>query len=379
MTAAITYSRRKFLGVMAGTGAALMLPPLAAFAAENTLDARTTALVAATFGIDTHNHIDVPLSVEDGPAPDLDLADEMKKSGLSAISMTFAVDYHSLKNPGEAYSRFTSGLDGMDAQLQKNGMTRALTLADLRAAKKNNQPIVVQSVEGAHFLEGKIERVKEAYNRGLRHFGLLHDSDASTPLGDVYTNPPRFNGLTDFGTAVIKECNRLGMLVDLAHVSDDTVIAALKVAEHPVIISHTGLNWRLGSNENMARMMRPRLISKELAKTVAAAGGVVGVWTHLADSPLEYAQNLHALAELIGPDHVCIGTDTKLTPPLGPHMPRPGERTNTAWESMAGMKTGFFTAVVDAMLKTGFAPTDIAKIGGENFCRVFGAATQKTP
>jgi membrane dipeptidase len=70
----------------------------------------------------------------------------------------------------------------------------------------------------------------------------------------------------------------------------------------------------------MAQMMRPRLISKEQAKMVANAGGLVGVWTHLADTPLDYARNVRALVDVIAVDHVCIGTDTKLTQP----SPRPG-------------------------------------------------------
>ena len=117
----------------------------------------------------------------------------------------------------------------------------------------------------------------------------------------------------------------------------------------------------------MARMMRPRLIGKEQARMVADAGGIIGVWTHLADSPLEYAQNIRALVDVIGTDHVCIGTDTKLTPGN-----RPGGRTNQAWPDQT---VGFYYAVVDAMLKTGFTPEEIGKIGGGNFCRVFDAST----
>ncbi len=237
---------------------------------------------------------------------------------------------------------------------------------------------------------------KKPIGRGLRHFGLLHDSDASVPLGDVYTNPPRYGGLTAFGAAVIKECNRLGILIDLAHANMQTTEAALKITTRPVIISHTGLDTQLGSNPRMAEMMRPRLISKEQAKMVANAGGLVGVWTHLADTPLDYARNIRALVDVIGVDHVCIGTDTKLTQPSPrPAGPPPGglargpgpppvfapvktraigERTNQAWPDQTA---GFYYVVVDAMLKTGFTPDEIGKIGGGNFLRVFGEAVAK--
>ncbi|SFD22626.1 membrane dipeptidase [Chitinophaga sp. CF118] len=391
------WSRREFLTAVTGTSAAMMLNPLAGWAI-NEVDPRVAAIVAATMGIDTHNHIDVPLTQAEVPGPTIDLAGEMKRSGLSAICMTFAVDYQKLQKTGDAYDRFLNGLTSMDKQLAQNNMKRSLNLADLRTAHKNHQPTVIQSVEGAHFLEGHLERLAEAYNRGLRHLGLLHDNDASVPLGDVFTNPPNFGGLTAFGADVIKECNRLGILVDLSHASADTVAAALKVATRPVLVSHTGLDSRLGQNPFMANMMRPRLISKEHAQVVADTGGVIGVWTHLADSPLEYAQNIRALVDVIGIDHVCIGTDTKLTPSgprpggdpgkrhddppgdnhkdgpgSGKNQGRVGERTNEAWKDQ---KVGFYYAVVDAMLKTGFTGEEIGKVGGGNFCRVFDAATK---
>jgi microsomal dipeptidase-like Zn-dependent dipeptidase len=387
-------------------GTAIMLRPRLGWAVADTLDPRVAGIVDSTIGIDTHNHIDVPLTAAEMPGTYIDLAGEMKKSGLSAICMTFATDYQQ----GDAYERFLNGMAAMDRQLQYNGMKRSLTPADVNMAHKNHQPTAIQAIEGGHFLQGNLERVEEAYGRGLRHFGLLHDSDATVPLGDVYTKPPAFGGLTAFGVSVIKECNRLGILVDLAHASLQTTEAALKVTTRPVIISHTGLDTQLGSDPRMAQMMRPRLISKEQAKIVADAGGVVGVWTHLADTPLEYARNIRALVDVMGVDHVCIGTDTKLTPsrPNGPggpggnggpggggpppggigqggprpggpgpgrqNGPRVGERTSLVWQDQTA---GFYYVVVDAMLKTGFTPVEIGKIGGGNFLRMFGEAVSK--
>jgi membrane dipeptidase len=374
-------SRRQFLSTFAMTaGAAMIVRSRSGWAADMT-DPRVEDIVAKTIGIDTHNHIDVPLTAPEMPGPNIGLAGEMKRSGLSTICMTFATDYQ----PGDAYNRFLKGLASMDRQLEYNSMRRSLTPDDIRNAHKNRQPTVVQAIEGGHFLEGHLERVEEAYGRGLRHFGLLHDSDASVPLGDVYTNPPRYGGLTPFGAAVLKECNRLGVLIDLAHANMQTTEAALKITTRPVIISHTGLDTQLGNNPSMAQMMRPRLISKEQAKMVANAGGLVGVWTHLADTPLDCARNVRALVDVIGIDHVCIGSDTKLTPP-GPRpggpprgRPRPGqqnarvgERTNQAWQDQTA---GFYYVVVDAMLKTGFTPDEIARIGGGNFLRVFDMVT----
>jgi len=372
------WSRRNFINALgiAGAGTALMLNPLAAWAMEDDMDARVAAIVAATMGIDTHNHIDVPLHKAEVPGPKIDLYGEMKRSGLSAICMTFAVDYQRMGNPGEAYDRFINGLTAMDQQLKYNNMQRSLNLADLRAAHKKHQPTVIQSVEGGHFLEGKLERLTEAYQRGLRHLTLLHDSDASVPLGDVFTNPAQWGGLTAFGADVIRECNRLGILVDMGHANAETVAAALKVTHHPIIISHTGLDTRPGQNEQMARMMKPRLISREQAKVVADTGGIIGVWTHLADSPAAYAENVKAMADVVGIDHVCIGTDTKMTPeyraPGTDNNRRMGSTSNQTWPNQ---QFGFYYTVVKALLETGFTAAEIGKFGGGNFCRVFGAAT----
>jgi membrane dipeptidase len=370
-------SRREFLTAVAGMSATMVLRSHEAQAADD-VDPRVAELVASAIGIDAHNHIDVPLTAAEVPGPDLDLAGEMKRSGLSAICATFAVDRQRLGEPGIAYDRFLNAMKSMDAQLALNHMQRALTLKDLKSAHDKGQPAVVQAVEGGHFLEGKLERVEEAHKRGLRVLGLLHDNDASPPLGDIYTAP---------ASAV-------------------TVAAALKVSTKPVVFSHTGLDTRLGNNPGMGQMMRSRLISKEHAKTIADAGGLVGVWTHLVDSPAEYVQAIRDMVDAAGIDHVCIGTDSQLTPgrrpgggpgrgpdsrpgrgPGGPGEPaqkkaggpaqkkgggRMGGGTNKAW---GDQKAGFFYVVVAEMLKQGFAGAEIGKLGGGNFGRVFDAAT----
>jgi len=397
------WNRRLFLTTMSGAGAALMLNPLMSWAASDS-DPRIAAIVAKTFGIDTHNHIDVPLIKSELPGPKVDLRGELKKSGLSAICMTFAVDYQKLINPGDAYERFLNGLTAMDEILKANDMKRAFNYSDLQQAHKAKKPIVIQSVEGGHFLEGKIERLQVAYDRGLRHLGLLHDNDASVPLGDIFTKTPQWGGLTTFGAETIRECERLGILVDLSHCDNNTVNGALKVAKKPMLVSHTGLNTRLGANEFMSKMMMPRLINKEQAKIVSDNDGVIGVWTHLADSPTEFADNIKAMVDAAGIDHVCIGTDTKLTPAYrsptdkgwgqegnkkpqgqdgapkkeneqkGPGGKKQGDGgTNLAW---GDLKQGFYYTVVEALLNAGFKEEEIAKIGGGNYCRIFDAATR---
>jgi membrane dipeptidase len=135
-------SRRQFLSTVAKTaGAAILLRARLGWAADIT-HPRVADIVAKTIGIDTHNHIDVPLTAAEMPGPNLALDGEIKRSGLSAICMTFATDYQ----PGDAYDRFLKGMASMDRQLKGNGMKRSLTPDDVRSAHKNRQPTVIQAI-----------------------------------------------------------------------------------------------------------------------------------------------------------------------------------------------------------------------------------------
>ncbi len=363
-------SRRDFLMTISGAGLAMMIAPAFRWAGKEKND-RVMDIVSRTIGVDTHNHLDVPFDKNVFDKQTYNLSGEMKKSGFAAISMTFCVDRPKLEKEGEAFDRFIISLDEHDKLLLDNNMKRALNFSDLEKAHKQNKPIVIQSVEGGHFLEGKIERLDIAYKRGLRHLGLLHDAQSAQPLGDIYTNQPKFGGLTEFGKQVVKRSNELGMLVDLAHCSDDGINDALEISSKPMIISHTGLNTRLGKDTRMAEMMKPRLISAKQAKIFANAGGVIGVWTHLADSPLELAENIMALVDVVGVDHVCIGTDTRMEMPSG--NDRFGRKTNDTYSAES---TGFLFYVVEAMLKAGFSEREVSKIAGGNYCRIFNEATR---
>jgi membrane dipeptidase len=361
-------SRRNFINSTSYAGMAFLLAPLLSTTQKNQIDEVTKSI-----GIDTHNHMDMPFDKETFSAMTYDLAGEMKKSGLTAICMTFCVDRPKLNAEGEAFQRFETSLDEMDQMLKVNGIKRALNFSDVLAAHKKQTPIVIQSVEGGHFIEGRLERLKIAYDKGLRLLGLMHDNQTTPPIGDIYTEPAKFGGLNEYGLNIIKECNRLGILIDLAHCSNEAIDDAIAISTQPILISHTGLNTQLGKNERMANVMLPRLISREQAKKVADAGGVIGVWTHLSDSPVEYAQNVRALAEVIGTDHVCIGTDTQMAPPASTNG-RGGMKTNNAWQNM---QEGFYYSVINALLQKGFNDKEITAIGGGNFLRIFDKATKK--
>ena len=368
------WSRRKFIASMAGVGSLAAFSPILS-AANTEFDPSIAKIVSKAMAIDTHNHVDVKIYPDQG-LPKYDLLADFKKSGLAAIVLTFAVDYQKLVNEGDAYIRFMEGMDAADNLLKINDLKRTLYANDLKSTNKKKKPLIIQSVEGGHFLEGRMERLIYAYDRGLRVLGLLHDNDAIVPLGDICTKEPVFGGLSAFGKEVVKACNDLGILVDLTHCSNKAINDALQISIKPVILSHTSLDTQLGKNEKMAQMMKPRLISKEQAKIVANAGGIIGVWRHLTETSLEYAQNIRSMVDVIGVDNVCIGTDTKITRAIKPNdtsSPRLGELTNGIWQNQ---QNGFFYEVVNAMLKSGFSESDIIKIGSKNFLRVFDASTK---
>jgi membrane dipeptidase len=376
----------------------MLLAPKWLAASADEVDSRVAAVLSKTIGIDMHNHVypagtephphfgpppgaqggppqpgaptgaPSPQPPDDKPGPQLLLADELKQSGLTAVCASYVLDFAQNDKPGAARENLLRWFTAIDTQLAKGHIRRALTLNDLQAAHDQGKPAIVQTVEGAMFIEGHLERVEEVYKRGLRHLQLLHmRDDMVSPLGDTNTDPPRFGGLTDFGAQVVKQCNRLGIVVDMAHASHETVLGALKVSTQTLIVSHTNLNTWTGKNPRMAEMMKPRLISKDHARVVADAGGIVGVWTHLADSLTEFVESIKAMVDAIGVDHVGIGTDTDLL------SSRAGAGTNRAYPNLSG---GFFPAVVGEMLRQGFTPEEISKVGGGNYCRVFGKVTE---
>ena len=360
---------------------------------------RAVALLPHVFKMDTHSHVDVPMTADKWPGDRVNLVGAMKKADMDGIGMTFAVDYITLKNKGQAFDRFLKAVSAQDSILHWNGISLTLNGKELKKNIKKNKPVVIQSVEGGHFLEGNVSRLKMAYDKGLRVFCLLHDNDANPPLGDVYTNEPRYGGLTQLGADAIKECERLGILVDLAHCDSTTIAMALQVAKKPVIITHTGLNTRLGKNEFMNEMMYKRLISPAQAKIVASHGGVIGVWPHLADTPEEYASNIKAMIDIVGVDHVTIGTDTKITPEMleidaemierfkkeqaqkggddkDPKKKFPQKDPNAANHVFSQSPYPFYLSVIEALLDVGLSDADVKEVCGENFIRVFSEATK---
>jgi membrane dipeptidase len=142
----------------------------------------------------------------------------------------------------------------------------ALTANDIEHAEQQGKIASLIGVEGGHSINGSVGVLRMFYRLGARYMTLTHTSN--TPWADSATDVAQANGLTPFGESVVREMNRLGMLVDLSHVAPSTMAAAIKVSQAPVIFSHSS-----------ARALTdvPRNVPDDILRLVATNGGVVMV------------------------------------------------------------------------------------------------------
>jgi membrane dipeptidase len=153
-------------------------------------------------------------------------------------------------------------------------MVMATSVADIRAAKKAGKLAILMGIEGGHAIEDSLGVLREMHRAGVRYMTLTHVNtnhwaDSSGPFWLPDFDPKQsdvHHGLTEFGKEVVKEMNRLGMIVDISHVSDATVDAVLAVSRAPVMASHSSCR---------ALVDMPRDLTDDQIKRIAAKGGVV--------------------------------------------------------------------------------------------------------
>lgn len=229
------------------------------------------------------------------------------------------------------------------------------TPGDVDLALKGD-PHVVLAIEGATFVDDDLSQLQRAYDQGVRHVQLVHY--IKTTIGDFQTERPSHNGLSGFGKTVIEECNRLGILIDLAHCSGNTVMQALAVSKAPMVWSHSSVtrtgkpNWSMPTGQ-------ARQLTLDAAKAIAGKGGVVGLWALRSDvggTPEAYAERLSEMADWLGEDHVGFGTDMNAL--SGP-----------AIADYAGLRR-----VVDQWERRKVPEGRIRKIAIENYARVLRQA-----
>jgi membrane dipeptidase len=270
----------------------------------------------------------------------------------------------------------------------------AYSSADIRRAKKDHKIAALMGIEGGHAIEDSLMALRDYYRLGIRYMTLTHNN--TNNWADSCCDEAKHNGLSDFGKEVIREMNRIGMFVDVSHVSDKTMSDVLDVSIAPIIASHSSAR-AIGD--------KPRNIPDELLRRFAKNGGVVMVNFYpgfidpnvikasnerdarlkpqldelkvkykddpkrlteetdklLATIPLPATplsvliDHFDHIAKVAGIDHVGIGSDFDGVPSLPVGMEDISKLPNITYE----------------LLKRGYSENDVRKILGENFLRAF--------
>jgi membrane dipeptidase len=277
-------------------------------------------------------------------------------------------------------------------------LAMAFTAADVRRIHQSHKVACLIGIEGGHQINDSLAVLRQMYAAGARYMTLTHTMN--TDWADSATDAPVHHGLTPFGEEVVREMNRLGMLVDLSHVSPDTMKAALAVSEAPVIFSHSSARTLVD---------HPRNVPDDILRTVAEKGGVVmvnfapgyvsdvrrrwdadhageqtrfnsppyvglyigqperakaalGDWEKEHPRPSatlgQVADHIEHIRLIAGIDHVGLGSDFDGI-----------EDTPVGLEGVNG-----YPALLVELMRRGWKDSDIAKLAGGNVLRVMAAA-----
>jgi membrane dipeptidase len=248
--------------------------------------------------------------------------------------------------PGEAFAFMLDRLARIDQTIAQGAAVLATSPEVVLEAKARGRLALMPALEGADGLEGNLENLRALHDRGLRLVQIVHFR--ANELGHIQTYPYSPGGLRPFGRDVVREANRLGIVIDLAHANTETIMDTLQVSTHPVIFSHTGVK---------ALEDRDRHLSDEEIRAIARGGGVIGIWPNGEALPRmdDMVRHIDYVARLAGVDHVGIGSDLR---GMSSYTEGFGEDAN-------------FLAIAEALLARGYSDEEVARVMGGNFFRVW--------
>src|ERR1041384_4317018 len=247
--------------------------PVAAQTRDQALWQRALQIHRRAIVIDTHNDVTTPMTNDDydlsgtPPTPYRTSIERMKKGGLTAEFFSLYVKPWYVEHGGAA-RRTLDMIDSVYRAVERHprDLMFATSVADIRRAKRQGKIAALMGIEGGHAIEDSLPTLREFYRLGVRYMTLTWNN--TNNWADAGRGEKKHNGLSEFGKEVVREMNRLGMLVDVSHVSDETMSDALDVSKAPIIASHSS-----------ARALSdvPRNIPDDLLKRIAKNGGVVQV------------------------------------------------------------------------------------------------------
>ena len=195
----------------------------------------------------------------------------MKEGGLDGIF--FSIWIPSKITGLEAVKRAKTQIEAVRVQVSKHpdAIVLAATAAEVRAAKKQGKIAALMGVEGGHMIGNDLAVLREFAASGVRYMTLTHSGNDE--WADSSTDKAVHNGLTDFGKDVVREMNKLGVIVDISHVADKTFYDALAVSKAPMFASHSSCR---------AICNAPRNMTDQMIKDLAAKGGVIQINYHVS-------------------------------------------------------------------------------------------------
>ena len=390
---------------------ALFLTTPLLISAAPSYDARVAAVLAKTPLIDGHNDWAETLADKAGDARwtlDLTKLDpaqyntDITRLRAGRVGGQFWSVYVSANLPGPDQVKATLEQIGLMKEIFRRYPTvfaPAVTAADVRRVHASGRIASMLGVEGGGQIDGSFSVLRAYRSLGASYLTLTHSK--TILWGDSATDDPRHGGLTAFGQAVVRELNRLGMLVDLSHVSEGTMLDALRVSKAPVIFSHSSAR---GLDDS------PRNVSDKVLRLLASNGGVIMVnfapsyvsearrrweadrnaekgryysppygglyigqpdrakaalaqWERDHPRPVvtlsQVADHIDYIAKVAGIDHVGLGGDLDGT---GGDLP----------EGLNGVDA--YPALLAELMRRGWSDAAIAKLAGANILRVMEAA-----
>ena len=271
----------------------------------------------------------------------------------------------------------------------------ATTADSVRAAMKRGRLGSMLGLEGGHAIENSLNLLRAYYAMGARYMTLTHN--VTLDWADAALDSAKHGGLTPFGREVVREMNRLGMLVDLSHVSPGTMSAALDVTEAPVIFSHSAARALVDHPRNVPDSILARVpknggvvmvpfVTSFVSKAVyaddnqlaaitadasrrhpgdaAAVRAEVATWRAAHPRPTasiaDVADAIEYVRKIVGPDHVGIGSDF-----------------DGIEETVVGLEdVSKYPAIIAELARRGWSDADLAKLAGGNVLRVLAQAEQ---
>lgn len=297
----------------------------------------------------------------------------LRLGGVDAQFFSIFPHPRSEDEPGGSNGRAHAMIDALEMQIERHGrqLESATREEDVRRIAGEGKIAVLLGLEGGHAIEDDLEKLREFRQRGVRYMTLTWSN--TNNWADSSGDGARHGGLTPFGREVVLEMNRLGMVVDVSHASDETFWDVLETTRAPIMASHSSARALVDNSRNLSDEMF-RAIAKNGGIAMINFGGTAidprkaGIWSLFGDVVLHFGPSRVRLEQLLdhiahavviaGIDHVGLGSDFD----------------GTLFLPEGASDVSMFPNITAGLLNRGYSEAEVRKILGENVLRVLRQA-----